>query len=359
MNLIYPDYYPKFQCLAGACPDTCCKDWQIILDPDTLARYRALPGEFGERVRASLVEEDGETRFAVQDGHCPLLAADGLCDIQRALGEDALCRTCGSHPRFSEIYGLTEEQSLSISCPAAARLLLDRSTPVRLERGEDDRPLDGLNDLDPALYRALDRARSFAIRLVQDRRLPLPDRLALLLLFAKRMQGLLDEDRCDRAGRLIAQFSSDAYLHRQRTRLSRLRGCRGSFMPLWLLLRNMEHLTQRFPALLEAALHTAPPRDFWRSYGTQMENLCVYFLFRYFKKAVNDRQLLPRVYACVFHLLAVRQLFAAQEENSLDALIRVCSLYSKEVEHSEENLALLQRTFARRALTGRALIRLL
>ena len=77
MNLIYPDYYPKFQCLAGACPDTCCKDWQIILDPDTLARYRALPGELGERVRASLVEEDGETRFAVQDGHCPLLSADG------------------------------------------------------------------------------------------------------------------------------------------------------------------------------------------------------------------------------------------------------------------------------------------
>lgn len=359
MNLIYPDYYPKFQCLAGACPDTCCKDWQIILDNDTLARYRALPGALGKRVRASLVEEDGETRFAVQDGHCPLLAADGLCDIQRALGESALCRTCGSHPRFSEIYGLTEEQSLSLSCPAAARLLLERSTPVRLERGEDDRPLDGYNDLDPDLYRALDRARGFAIRLVQDRRLPLPDRLALLLLFAKRMQGLLDEDRCDLTDRLLSQLSSDAYLHRQRTRLSRLRGCRGSFMPLWLLLRNMEHLTSRFPALLEAALHAAPPRDFWRAYGAQAENLCVYFLFRYFKKAVNDRQLLPRVCACVFHLLAVRQLFAAQEENSLDALIRVCSLYSKEVEHSEENLAMLQRAFARRALTGRALIRLL
>ena len=359
MNLIYPDYYPKFQCLAGACPDTCCKDWQIILDPDTLTRYRALPGALGERVRASLVEEDGETRFAVQDGHCPLLAADGLCDIQRALGEGALCRTCGSHPRFSEVYGLTEEQSLSVSCPAAARLLLERSTPVRLERGEDDRPLDGYNDLDPELYRALDRARGFAIRLVQDRRWLLPDRLALLLLFAKRMQGLLDEDRCDLTDRLLSQFSSDAYLHRQRTRLSRLRGCRGSFTPLWLLLRNMEHLTPRFPALLEAALHAAPPRDFWRAYGAQAENLCVYFLFRYFKKAVNDRQLLPRVCACVFHLLAVRQLFAAQENVSLDALVRVCSLYSKEVEHSEENLALLQRAFSRRALTGRALIRLL
>ena len=90
-----------------------------------------------------------------------------------------------------------------------------------------------------------------------------------------------------------------------------------------------------------------------------MENLCVYFLFRYFKKAVNDRQLLPRVCACVFHLIAVRQLLGAQEDASQDALIRVCSLYSKEVEHSEDNMALLQRAFSRRALTGRALIRLL
>ena len=153
MNLIYPDYYPKFQCLAGACPDTCCKDWQIILDPDTLARYRALPGELGERVRASLGEEGGETRFALQDGHCPLLAADGLCDIQRALGEDALCRTCGSHPRFSEIYGLTEEQSLSVSCPAAARLLLERTVPMRFVHDTDERPLDGLNEIGRASCR--------------------------------------------------------------------------------------------------------------------------------------------------------------------------------------------------------------
>mgnify|MGYP004637932225 FL=1 len=359
MNLIYPDYYPHFRCLAGSCPDTCCKGWQIILDEATLARYRALPGALGERIRASLVEEDGETRFAVADGHCPLLADDGLCDIQRALGESALCRTCGSHPRFSEVYGLTEEQSLSVSCPAAARLLLARTAPVQFVHDTDDRPLEGLNDLDPELYQALDRARGFAIRLVQDRRLPLPDRLALLLLFAKRLQGLLDDDRCDLTGRLIAQFTSDAYLHRQRTRLSRLRGCRGSFTPLWLLLRNMEHLTQDFPALLERALHTQPPRDFWRVHSAPMENLCVYFLFRYFKKAVNNRQLLPRVCVCVFHLIAVRQLFGAQEDASQDALIRVCSLYSKEVEHSEDNMALLQRAFSRRALTGRALIRLL
>ena len=32
------DYVNQFHCLAGGCPDTCCKDWQIILDEDALAR---------------------------------------------------------------------------------------------------------------------------------------------------------------------------------------------------------------------------------------------------------------------------------------------------------------------------------
>ena len=55
MKRIYPDYLPQFRCLSGNCPDTCCKDWQIILDPATLARYRALGGALGRDVRAALV----------------------------------------------------------------------------------------------------------------------------------------------------------------------------------------------------------------------------------------------------------------------------------------------------------------
>ena len=46
MKILEPDYASSFRCLAGACPDTCCKDWEIILDEDTLARYQELPGAF-------------------------------------------------------------------------------------------------------------------------------------------------------------------------------------------------------------------------------------------------------------------------------------------------------------------------
>ena len=55
MKYVQFDYVNKFSCLAGKCPDTCCKDWQIILDEDAIARYASLSGELGEQVRA-----DGE-----------------------------------------------------------------------------------------------------------------------------------------------------------------------------------------------------------------------------------------------------------------------------------------------------------
>ena len=57
MKYVQFDYVNKFSCLAGKCPDTCCKDWQIILDEDAIARYASLPGELGERVRAAMLTE--------------------------------------------------------------------------------------------------------------------------------------------------------------------------------------------------------------------------------------------------------------------------------------------------------------
>lgn len=127
------DYVNQFHCLAGDCPDTCCKDWQIILDEDALARYRAMPGPLGEQVRAALVTENGETRFREEGGRCVLLRDDGLCPIQAAYGAEALCRTCYTHPRFTEEYGQTAELTLSLSCPEAARLLLTHEAPLRIE----------------------------------------------------------------------------------------------------------------------------------------------------------------------------------------------------------------------------------
>lgn len=351
MNLTYPDYYPSFVCLAGACPDTCCKDWQIILDKDAIARYAALDTPLGRKIMASLITEDGETRFAFSDGHCALLQPDGLCPIQAALGEAALCNTCHSHPRFIEEYGASQELSLAVSCPAAAELLLRRETPVLFVTETTPEPVTDCNELEPDLYFALLSARRRAIALVQEDTLPINDRLVLLLQFSKRMQMLLDTRRERLTDTLCSEFSEPALLRRHLLRSRRLQSADPPFYPFWAVLNHMEHLTACFPRLLDSVL-TAEPAPFPpESFSRQQENLMAYFLFRYFLKAVNDRKLLPRVESCVFHLLCIRYLYCAAEGKTPDDLIAVSSLYCKEVEHSEDNLGLLLRLFSRGTLT--------
>ena len=85
MKQVSLDYTEGFSCLAGRCPDTCCKDWEIILDADAVARYQAMPGPLGEQVRAAMTQTDGgETMWRLTNGHCALLREDGLCPIQCA-----------------------------------------------------------------------------------------------------------------------------------------------------------------------------------------------------------------------------------------------------------------------------------
>ena len=82
MRIFKPDYYDNFQCIASACPDSCCKEWDVQVDETAAAHYRALPGTLGDRLREVLHEEDGETLMTIIDGRCPMWRADGLCRIQ-------------------------------------------------------------------------------------------------------------------------------------------------------------------------------------------------------------------------------------------------------------------------------------
>ena len=55
MRIREPDYYKAFRCLAGACPHTCCAGWEVVVDPETAARYQALSGALGAELRAALI----------------------------------------------------------------------------------------------------------------------------------------------------------------------------------------------------------------------------------------------------------------------------------------------------------------
>lgn len=141
MIVEYPDYYDRFQCEAGDCPDTCCKGWEVDVDDETYYRYQVAPGEFGDKLRSELQEKDGEYSFRLKTNErCPFLNPDNLCDIYIQLGGDALCQTCKEHPRFYTEVGEYEQVDLSLSCPGVAKLFFESPGPLKIVRHEDDRP---------------------------------------------------------------------------------------------------------------------------------------------------------------------------------------------------------------------------
>ena len=111
-----PDDYDAFRCIAGACPQTCCAAWEIVVDPDAQDAYLRLRHPLAQKLRRVMrVDADGDTYFAQSDGRCPFLCADGLCELQRTLGAQSLCRTCRDFPRWEVLLCDRVEQGLSLA----------------------------------------------------------------------------------------------------------------------------------------------------------------------------------------------------------------------------------------------------
>ena len=130
MVVRYPNYYKKFRCIAGDCPDTCCAGWEIPVDKASEKRYREAyrHGKISNKAFArKLKKYVKQGRIISEDVTCPFLNRDGLCEMYIELGPDALCHTCARHPRHLEDYGNLHEMVLLLSCPEAARLILEEN----------------------------------------------------------------------------------------------------------------------------------------------------------------------------------------------------------------------------------------
>lgn len=136
MIQIYPDYYPEFHCIAGACKHSCCTTWEIDIDEESLTRYK--------KDGIAHISEEESPHFILKNGRCPYLNEENLCDLIIEHGEDYLCQICTDHPRFRSFWEEATEIGLGLSCEAAARLILGRKEPMQLiiEEEETGRRLD-------------------------------------------------------------------------------------------------------------------------------------------------------------------------------------------------------------------------
>ena len=67
MEIFTPNYYNAFTCLASACPDSCCKEWEVDVDAACAAYYRSLPGDLGDRLRQVLRDTEDGTSMVITE----------------------------------------------------------------------------------------------------------------------------------------------------------------------------------------------------------------------------------------------------------------------------------------------------
>ena len=333
MERIYPAYYRKFHCIAGDCPDTCCKEWDVEVDAVSAAKYRALPGTLGDLLRKNLYEEDGHTYLGFPEGTCPVQRPDGLCGLQARYGEEMLCEVCGRFPRISQDYGSFVELGLEMSCPEAARLILSEEPELIAEEIPGGEP----GDYDAEAMAVLRRTRPQMLAILADAAHAVPERLAMMLLYGYQVQNELD------GGEPAAfDWAESMDLARQTA---------GTADPQALLdfFAQLEILTDRWRARLERPVK-APC---W------FEGLCraaAYGILRYYEQAVCDYDLIGRVKlilsGCILGALLADASFADQ--------CTVMQLYSKEIENDIDNVeAIEEGAYSHPALTDRNLLGIL
>jgi lysine-N-methylase len=209
---LQPSYYETFRCVGSVCEDTCCSGWRVPVDKKTFQKYQSCSHTtLGPKLQ-TLVHinpaPEGDNSYAeikLDQGLCPFLA-EGLCEIQTALGEEALCKNCATYPRVMAIVEGVLERSLDLSCPEAARLALTDPQPTRFVEPNDlpdDARLGSLGTVDTTNPKHLDKpfghihqVRSLMISLLQNRRYPLSQRLLVLGRLCQKLEAEGTEEGC-------------------------------------------------------------------------------------------------------------------------------------------------------------------
>ena len=330
MDILFPKYYNDFSCIASLCPDSCCKEWSVDVDEQAAGFYRGLAGPLGDRLREVLLDTPDGTIMTIENGRCPMWRQDGLCRIQAELGHDALCKTCREFPRLRHDYGDFVELGLELSCPEAARLILSDTADSWEKQNAAD---EGTAEYDREIMDILRRSRREFLDFLSATPLPVPQILAVLLLYAYDVQEELD-------GGETAVLASEQYLN-DVAKLP-LQGDINGLLDFFL---GLEILTPQWKTRLQNTAKT-PVWD------TRYKALLRYFVGRYWLQAVSDFDIVCRAKLAIAACVLIGYLSGD--------LVETAQLFSKEIENDPDNVeSILDGAYSARALTDLNLLGLL
>ena len=342
MKVVCSKMFADFKCTGQYCRHNCCKTgWDIEIDERTLAYLDSV----GDDCLKNCTARDEDGVFLVkEDGKCPLLTEDGLCSLQRKYGEEHISDICREHPRFYEWFGGYKEAGVGLCCEEAVRLLLEDSSPMQFYQYETDEEDDYLK-FDEEVFSALTEARSAVMLMVMDRSLTIQERLKRLLFHGQRFQDALDDEDMEALWHEIDELKTRSEMHDELLT---------EYDPDVIaagIYDNLSQLDMLDPALfnmLRFSLSGGGIRQTLETFdrlhpekGYIFEHLTVYFLFRYFLKAVRSFEIMEKLKFTVMSVMVIRILIASECAPAEDVIRE----YSAEIEYSAENTGKLFEDF--------------
>lgn len=215
---LQPNALARFRCIGGACEDSCCRDWNIVLDERSYKKLKSAMDhgqkdreEFGRAVKRTKGDGQRKDRYALivlrDDRECPFHADDGNCKVQARFGEALLSDTCAMYPRELAYLSERVEMTGKLSCPELARQVLlhdDSMALVDFEPTKMPRTVIGRGFLQPDAYAAgIDPVRASFLQTLNVQAVSITARLAWLAMVAEASAPFFHRGCQDALGRLL------------------------------------------------------------------------------------------------------------------------------------------------------------
>ena len=214
-DYLVPDYYNAFSCKMGACRAACCVGWPISF---SLEDYFHLTGsecsadlrdriDRGVRVELQPTPECYARIAPRYDGECPMRLPDGRCAVHAELGEDALSFVCRLYPRGARRENGCYECSCANSCEGVLELLFSRDEPIHFEKQTLtlDLPKETARLVHFETIGREQEIRLWLIGIMQNRALPLPQRLISLGMALKQLEEILHNKDADALSAMLGK----------------------------------------------------------------------------------------------------------------------------------------------------------
>lgn len=208
--------------------------------------------------------------------------------------------------------------------------------------------------------------RNIVFNIIERNDLDLGTKAALALEFVKEVQNKIDLGDMDEIPELMEEYRDENFINTLIKELECFKGKESikhkNLCEYLNVYKSIKHINSNDPLGLEKALkyfegneefYLRKHKEFNEYYKENLykfKNILVYFIFRYFMKAIFDYDVSAKIKLGIISTLMIKELAVVRfiennNEFTEEDMVEVSRIYSKDIEHSDENIENLQEIF--------------